>query len=119
MPELHAIEVKLPQLPENNSSTVPEALRLLAILLNEIVVLDCTAVKLYHTSSSAVPPQEGAATPELVLAIKVPEVTEQVVLDVSEVAEEQLSFEGEGMVVIHTVKVPAFDAFPKLYNLKK
>ena len=119
VPELQAIEVKLPQVPENNSITVPEVLRLLPMLLNEIVVLACTAVKLYQTSSSAEPPHEGVATPEFVLATIVPAVTAQDVFDVSEVADAQLSFEGDGIVVTQTVNVPALDPLPLLNILKK
>jgi hypothetical protein len=94
--KLQPKEVKLPQVPENNSTTVPELARLVSILLNETVVMDCTAVKLYHTSSSAVPPQEGTATPELVPPIKVPAVLLHEVFEVSDVADAQLSFAGGG-----------------------
>lgn len=96
VPKLQPSEVKLPQAPENNSTTVPELARFVSILLNETLVIDCTAVKLYHTSSSAVPPHEGTAIPELVPPITVPAVLLQEVFEVSEVAEAQLSLAGGG-----------------------
>ena len=89
-----AREVKLPQVPENNSILVPEELRFAPRPLNVIVVTGCTAVKLYHTSSSAVPPHDGTAIPELVAPMTVPAVFEQVVLEVNDIAPLQLSFAG-------------------------
>lgn len=96
VPKLQPSEVKPPQAPENSSTTVPEAARFVPILLNEMVVIDWTAVKLYHTSSSAVPPQEGTAIPELVPPITEPAMFEHKALDVRDVAVAQLSFAGGG-----------------------
>ena len=68
MPVAQAIEVKLPHAPEK-SSIVVLPVRLLPKLLNVTVVKGpLMAVKLYHTSSSAVPPQV-AATPEFVALV--------------------------------------------------
>ena len=69
MPAAQAMEVKLPHDPENISSVVLPV-RLDSGLLNVTVVNGpAIAVKRYHTSSSAVPPQV-VATPELVALVR-------------------------------------------------
>ena len=68
MPVAQAIEVKLPHESDNISSVVLPV-RLLPKLLNVTVVKGpLMAVKLYHASSSAVPPHV-AATPEFVALV--------------------------------------------------
>ena len=104
-----AMEVKLPQVPENSSILVPEELRFAPSPLNEIVVTGCTAVKLYHTSSSAVPPHEGTAIPELLAPITVPVVFEQVVFEVKDIAPLQLSLAGATTWVTQILKLPVLD----------
>ena len=95
MPVAQATEVKLPHVPDNISSVVLPV-RLVPKLLNVTVVKGpLMAVKLYHTSSSAVPPQV-AATPELDAFVTYPAVFEQFVAAVNVVAVEHSSFEGGG-----------------------
>jgi hypothetical protein len=97
----HARETK-PEghVPENNSNVgvaFPNLPLPLVMLLKVIVADGPTATNLYHTSSSAAPPQAAfAAIPELVAFVTVPAVAPpQVVVDeVRSTAPEQSSLPG-------------------------
>jgi hypothetical protein len=89
---LHPSEVKLPHKFENNSTTVPDALKLVPIPESDTVVRGCTAVNLNQTSSSAVPPHEEAETNEFVAARTEPAILLQDVLDVRLIAPLHSSF---------------------------
>ena len=86
------------QVPEKSSKVgvaFPSLPLPLAILLKVIVILGPTATNLYHTSSSADPPQEAlAAIPEEVALVTVPATVVQVVEEVNNMAPLQSSFPG-------------------------
>ena len=97
----HARDVKAEtHVPENNSNVgvaFPNLLLPFEMLDNVIVVVEFIAWKVYHTSSSGVPPQVAfAVTPEFVALDKVPFVAVVHVLtkDVRTVAPPQLSLDG-------------------------
>jgi hypothetical protein len=84
--------------PENNSKVgvaLPNLLLPLPMLDNVIVALEPTATNLYHTSSSARPPQETfAAMPDEVALDTEPAVSVHVVAEFNNIAPLQSSFKG-------------------------